>query len=48
MNMARYETRSIFHTTKRLVAALKRIGFDYVFDTNFAADLNCTLQNGHS
>ncbi len=26
-------------TTKRLVAALKRIGFDYVFDTNFAADL---------
>jgi len=23
----------------RLVAALKRIGFDYVFDTNFAADL---------
>ena len=26
-------------TTKRLVAALKRIGFNYVFDTNFAADL---------
>lgn len=26
-------------TAKRLVAALKRIGFDYVFDTNFAADL---------
>ena len=26
-------------TTGRMVAALKRIGFDYVFDTNFAADL---------
>ncbi len=26
-------------TTRRMVAALKRIGFDYVFDTNFAADL---------
>lgn len=26
-------------TTGQLVAALKRIGFDYVFDTNFAADL---------
>lgn len=26
-------------TTGRLVAALKRIGFNYVFDTNFAADL---------
>ncbi len=25
--------------TGRMVAALKRIGFDYVFDTNFAADL---------
>ena len=23
----------------KMVAALKRIGFDYVFDTNFAADL---------
>ncbi|MGN0708544.1 MAG: NADH-dependent [FeFe] hydrogenase, group A6 [Faecalibacterium sp.] len=26
-------------TTGRMVAALKAIGFDYVFDTNFAADL---------
>ena len=26
-------------TTGRLVAALKRMGFDYVFDTNFTADL---------
>lgn len=26
-------------TTGRMVAALKRVGFDYVFDTNFAADL---------
>jgi len=28
-----------FATVKRLVAALRRIGFDYIFDTNFAADL---------
>ena len=26
-------------TTGRMVAALRRIGFDYVFDTNFTADL---------
>ena len=26
-------------TTGRMVAALKRLGFDYVFDTNFSADL---------
>ena len=26
-------------TEKLMVAALKRVGFDYVFDTNFAADL---------
>ena len=26
-------------TEGRMAAALKRIGFDYVFDTNFAADL---------
>ena len=26
-------------TTGRMVTALKRIGFDYVFDTNFSADL---------
>ena len=26
-------------TTGRMVAALKAIGFDYVFDTNFSADL---------
>lgn len=26
-------------STGRMVAALKQIGFDYVFDTNFAADL---------
>lgn len=28
-----------FATVKRLVAALRQIGFDYIFDTNFAADL---------
>lgn len=28
-----------FATVKRLVAALRRIGFDYIFDTTFAADL---------
>ncbi len=28
-----------FATAKRMVSALKEIGFDYVFDTNFAADL---------
>ncbi|MBE6565160.1 MAG: hydrogenase [Ruminococcaceae bacterium] len=26
-------------TTGRMVAALRRLGFDYIFDTNFAADL---------
>lgn len=30
---------SSYATEKRMVAVLKRIGFDYVFDTNFAADL---------
>lgn len=28
-----------FATVKRLVAALREIGFNYIFDTNFAADL---------
>ena len=28
-----------FATAQRMVTALKQIGFDYVFDTNFAADL---------
>ena len=28
-----------FATAKRMVTALKKIGFDYVFDTNFTADL---------
>lgn len=28
-----------FATVNRLVAALRKIGFDYIFDTNFAADL---------
>jgi len=28
-----------FATAQRMVSALKRIGFDYVFDTNFTADL---------
>lgn len=28
-----------FATAKRLAGVLKKIGFDYVFDTNFAADL---------
>lgn len=28
-----------FATEKRLVAALRKIGFDYIFDTNFSADL---------
>ena len=34
-----FDMPSKFATTGRMVAALKRIGFDYVFDTNFAADL---------
>lgn len=29
-------------TTKRLVAAIRRLGFDYVFDTDFSADLTVT------
>lgn len=28
-----------FATVKRLVAAMRRMGFDYIFDTNFTADL---------
>ncbi len=28
-----------FATVKRLVSALRRIGFDYIFDTDFSADL---------
>ena len=28
-----------YATDKRLVAALRRMGFDYIFDTNFSADL---------
>lgn len=28
-----------YATTGRMVAALRQVGFDYVFDTNFAADL---------
>ncbi len=28
-----------FATAERMVSALKQVGFDYVFDTNFAADL---------
>ena len=28
-----------FATVKRLVAALRKMGFDYIFDTNFSADL---------
>ena len=28
-----------FATAKRLVAALRKMGFDYIFDTNFSADL---------
>ncbi len=28
-----------FATVKRLVAALRKMGFDYIFDTNFTADL---------
>ncbi|MCD7884772.1 MAG: iron hydrogenase small subunit [Lachnospiraceae bacterium] len=28
-----------FATAKRLVAALRQMGFDYIFDTNFSADL---------
>ena len=31
-----------FATVERLCAALKRIGFDYVFDTDFSADLTIT------
>lgn len=33
-------------TEGRMVAALKRIGFDYVFDTNFSADLTI-MEEGH-
>jgi len=28
-----------FATVKRLIAALRKMGFDYIFDTNFSADL---------
>lgn len=28
-----------FATVKRLVAAMRRMGFDYIFDTNFTADI---------
>ncbi len=28
-----------FATVNRLVAALRKMGFDYIFDTNFSADL---------
>lgn len=28
-----------FASIKRLVSALRKVGFDYIFDTNFAADL---------
>ena len=31
---------------KRLAAALRRLGFDYVFDTNFSADLTI-MEEGH-
>lgn len=34
LNLTREEA-----TVKRLVSALRKIGFDYIFDTNFAADL---------
>ncbi len=33
-------------TEKRLAAVLKRIGFDYVFDTNFGADLTIMEEAG--
>ncbi|AEC01584.1 NADH-dependent [FeFe] hydrogenase, group A6 [Parasphaerochaeta coccoides] len=33
-------------TVKRLVAALRKIGFDYVFDTTFSADLTI-MEEGH-
>ena len=40
----RLETNSAFkkgeNALGRLVAALRRIGFDEVYDTNFGADLN--------
>ncbi|MBQ9103906.1 MAG: iron hydrogenase small subunit [Clostridia bacterium] len=35
-----------FATEKRLVAALKKCGFNYVFDTDFAADLTI-MEEGH-
>ena len=28
-----------FATVKRLAAALRQVGFDYIFDTDFSADL---------
>lgn len=33
-------------TERRMVAALKQVGFDYVFDTNFTADLTI-MEEGH-
>ncbi len=35
-------------STGRMVAALKQIGFDYVFDTNFAADLTIMEEGSES
>ena len=34
-----YHLNPEYATDKRMVTALKQVGFDYVFDTNFAADL---------
>ena len=35
----RYGLDAEFATPRRMAAALRRIGFDYVFDTDFTADL---------
>lgn len=37
--MLRYGISREIATEKRLVGCLRKIGFDYIFDTNFAADL---------
>ena len=35
----RYGLDAEFATPRRMAAALRRMGFDYVFDTDFTADL---------
>ena len=39
MTVVQFGLDSAFATPKRMAAALRELGFDYVFDTDFAADL---------